>query len=58
MPWYWSDDIAQVLVRMDRIDTSTATSMSAAPVAFRSESLTIEGAIDALLDDDEIPLAA
>jgi hypothetical protein len=43
---------------MDRIDTSTATSMSAAPVAFRSESLTIEGAIDALLDDDEIPLAA
>jgi hypothetical protein len=58
MPWYWSDDIAQILVGAGKIDSSTAAPMISAPVAFRSEATSIEAAIDTLLDDDEIPLAA
>jgi hypothetical protein len=58
MPWYWSDDIARVLVVSGKLDNSVATAMISAPVAYRSEASTIESAIDTLLDDDEIPLAA
>jgi hypothetical protein len=58
MPWYWSDDIARVLVVSGKIDKSAAAPLISAPVAFRSEASTIEAAIDTLLDDDEIPLAA
>ena len=58
MPWYWSDDIARVLVVSGKIDSSVAASLISAPVAFRSEASTIEAAIVALLDEDEIPLAA
>jgi hypothetical protein len=58
MPWYWSDDIARVLVVSGKIDNSAAAPLISAPVAFRSEASTTEAAIDTLLDDDEIPLAA
>lgn len=58
MPWYWSDDIARVLVVSGKIDNAIAAPLISAPVAFRCEASTIEAAIDTLLDDDEIPLAA
>ena len=58
MPWYWSDDIARVLVVSGKIDSSAAAPLISAPVAFRSEASTIESAIATLLEEDEIPLAA
>ncbi len=58
MPWYWSDDIARVLLDRGKLPPSAASTMLAAPVAFRSDLDTIEEAIDSLLEDDEIPLLA
>lgn len=58
MPWYWSDEIARVLVDLDKIDGAVATSLTSMPVAFRRECDTIEMAAEMLLDDDEIPSAA
>lgn len=58
MPWYWSDDIARTLLENGKIHTAEALAMSTTPVAYRSESTTLTEAIEALLDDEEIPLAA
>lgn len=58
MPWYWTDDVAPVLVANGRINADTAATLIAMPVAHRSEHLTIEDAARDLLDDGEIPLAA
>lgn len=58
MPWYWTDEIAPVLVAEGSIDTDKAAVLTAMPVAHRSEHDTIEDAAKELLDDDEIPLAA
>lgn len=57
MPWYWTDEIATVLVAEGSIDTEKAAVLTAMPVAHRSEHDTIEDAARELLDD-EIPLAA
>lgn len=58
MPWFWSDEIAKVLSAAGRIDQRLASALEARPVAFRSDSETIEEIADRLLQDDEIPLAA
>lgn len=58
MPWYWSDDIARVLTEMKSFDVAKTSKLTATPVAFRSPAETIEAAVEILLDDDEIPLAA
>ncbi|MFP3882881.1 MAG: hypothetical protein ACLFRT_13585 [Actinomycetota bacterium] len=58
MPWYWTDEIAPVLVAEGSIDSEKAAALTAMPVAHRSEHETIEDAAKQLLDDDEIPLAA
>jgi hypothetical protein len=58
MPWYWSDDIAKILIDSQRLDPKSASSMVAAPVAFRRVEPTLEEAADRLMEDDEIPLAA
>lgn len=58
MPWYWSDDVATALVEAGRIDETTASTMVAAPVAYRSEEVTIESAAVELAEEGEIPLAA
>lgn len=58
MPWYWSDEIARVLVELGKIDLARAATLTRAPVAYRSDSQELETAALALLDDDEIPLAA
>lgn len=58
MPWYWTDDVAPVLVADGSITDDIAAVLIAMPVAYRSERDTVEDAARELLDDGEIPLAA
>lgn len=58
MPWYWSDEVAPVLVANGSIDEHAAADLIAIPIAHRSEHDSIEEAAKELLDDGEIPLAA
>jgi hypothetical protein len=58
VPWYWSDDIARVLLEGGKIQPADALLMSATPVAYRSETASLAQAVEALLDDEEVPLAA
>ncbi len=58
MPWYWTDEIASVLVSRDGITKDDAARLTNMPVAHRSERETIDSAIQELLDEGEIPLAA
>lgn len=58
MPWYWSDDVSQVLLEKQSISPVTAAKMLSSPVAYRSECLTVETAAEQLIDDGVIPLAA
>ena len=58
MPWYWSDDLAPVLVSLEAIDGDTADRLVTSPAAYRRPESNIEDAALGLLDDGEIPLAA
>lgn len=58
MPWYWTDELARVLVSKGEINDKTAALIAARPVAIRREESTLEAAAGGFLDDDEIPLAA
>lgn len=58
MPWYWSDDVAAVLVASGELNSATAAKISVMPTGHRSERENIEEAARELLDDGEIPLAA
>lgn len=58
LPWYWTDDLARVLLADGRISETVAAELTAVPVAYRREETTVEAAASALLEDDEIPLAA
>lgn len=58
MPWYWTDDLARVLVSKGTIPERIAAEISATPVAIRRTEDTLEAAAYGYLDDDEIPLAA
>lgn len=58
MPWYWTDDIARSLIEAGVITVDSAGRMLAVPTAIRRDEPNIEAAALALLDDDEIPLAA
>lgn len=58
MPWYWTDDIARTLLAAGGPGVDALGSMLSVPVAIRRDEPTIEAAAQALLDEDEIPLAA
>lgn len=58
MHWYWSDDVAQILLSQNKISPKVALSMTATPIGYRSDHESIEAATDQLVEDDEIPLAA
>jgi hypothetical protein len=58
MPWYWTDDLARVLVSNGNLDEAAAAPLIALPVAYRSDHDSIENAARDLMDDGEIPLAA
>ncbi len=58
MPWYWTDEVAPVLVATGSIDPEVAATLVTLPVAHRSERESIEEAARQLLEDGEIPLLA
>ncbi|MGH8873454.1 MAG: hypothetical protein ACRDWS_15950 [Acidimicrobiia bacterium] len=58
MPWYWTDDIARALIEAGRLTADAAAGMLSVPTAVRRDEPTIEAAAEALLDDEEIPIAA
>lgn len=58
MPWYWTDEVAPVLVAKGSIDDAVAASLISLPVAHRSERESVEDAAQELMDEGEIPLAA
>lgn len=58
MPWYWTDDLARVLRDEATIPMEVAERLESAPVAIRRDESTIEAAVQGMLEDDEIPLAA
>jgi hypothetical protein len=59
MPWYWSDDLARVLLAAGKIEPRLADRLVRTPVGIRRPELDVETAALALQDDDnEIPLAA
>ena len=58
MPWYWTDEIALTLVRMDRLTEDQYHDIAASVIGIRRPETTVEDAAVALQDDGEIPLAA
>jgi hypothetical protein len=58
VPWYWTDDIARALIEAGRLTVDAAGPLMSVPTAIRREEPTIDAAALAMLDDDEIPLAA
>ncbi|HET9258718.1 MAG TPA: hypothetical protein VFP42_01155 [Acidimicrobiia bacterium] len=58
MPWYWTDDVANVMIAHGRLSAAEAAGLIARPVGIRSACTNIEDAIEGLLEDGEIPLAA
>lgn len=58
MPWYWSDDLADILLQNEQPVSDVIYSMKSSPVAFRHDAETIEEAAGELAEDGEIPLAA
>lgn len=58
VPWYWTDDIARALIEAGRMTVDAAGPLMSVPSAIRREEPTIDAAALAMLDDDEIPLAA
>jgi hypothetical protein len=58
MPWYWTDDLARVLLETGRIDAGTAAALVAAPIGVRRQELTVEETTGDLTDDEDLPHAA
>lgn len=58
LPWYWTDELARALVSEGLLTTEVASIIAAAPVAVRRDEPSVEAAARAMLEDDEIPLAA
>jgi hypothetical protein len=58
VPWYWTDDLARALIDAGRMTVESAGTMLEAPVALRRVESDLEAAAQAMLDDDEIPIAA
>lgn len=58
MPWYWTDDVANFMIANGRMSVSDAAGLIQRPVGIRSTCQTIEDAVQELLEDGEIPLAA
>lgn len=58
MPWYWTDEVAPVLIANGSIGSEVAATLISLPVAHRSEHHTVEEAAKQLMEDGEIPLAA
>lgn len=57
MPWYWTDDLARMLIETGRVDRSRVAGWIVTPVAVRSDDDSAEAVAGTLLDgeDDEGP---
>jgi hypothetical protein len=53
LPWYWTDDLAHVLIDSGRVNRSRVESWLATPVAIRSSEGSADVVADALLGDEE-----
>lgn len=53
MPWYWTDDLARILIDNGRIDRSRVSGWLVAPVAVRSDEESAEVVAGTLLDEDD-----
>ncbi len=58
MPWYWTDDIARALIDAGLVGSEALAPMLSVPAAVRRDEPSVEAAARAMLDEDEIPLAA
>ncbi len=58
MPWYWTDDIARIWIAAGDVGEDLVRAMMLVPAAIKRDEPTLEAAAQALLDEDEIPLAA
>ena len=58
MPWYWTDEIVDALVRMGRLDEPSSEGVPVMPIGIRRAESTVEEAATRLQEDDEISLAA
>ena len=58
VPWYWTDDIARALIEAGRLNVESAAALLSTPVALKRSEPDIDAAIQAMLDDDESPIAA
>jgi len=58
VPWYWTDDIARALIDANQVDRDVLRTMLTVPAAIKRDEPSIEAVAQALLDEDEIPLAA
>jgi hypothetical protein len=58
LPWYWTDEIADTLVRLGRLDEATLPRSGVMPVGLRRSEDTLEEAAVELHEEGEIPLAA
>lgn len=58
MPWYWTDEIAPVLLADGLIDKNAFRALIDLPVAYRNEVETLEEAARELAEEGEVPLAA
>ena len=58
MPWYWTDVLAPLLVSKGKMTLEAAEDLRKSPVAIRRRETTIDEAVEGMIEDDEIPLAA
>lgn len=63
MPWYWTDDLARILIDTGKVDPERARRWISAPVAIRSAEVDSETVASSLLSDEDgegpsLPLAA
>ena len=58
MPWYWTDDLANIMVAQGLISDGVASQFASPLEAVRRDESDIEEVARAMAEDDEIPLAA
>ena len=53
MPWYWTDDLARILIDTGKVDPERARRWISAPVAIRSAEVDSETVASSLLSDED-----
>lgn len=53
MPWYWTDDLAHLLIDAGAVDRARVSGWLVAPVAIRSGDEDVESVARSLLEDSD-----